>query len=227
MTNANVASPISLIQWLDPTDVQRETQDALAAFASEVEIFFADVQIKAEVNEALASWLKNSKYAQYSFVGAHGDERGLAAFSDWRESATWDEVWDWYSQGTLHGGLWLGACKSSHAAMGFSRLLAKGGAVTVPHVYGFCEEVGYHEIRQVLLTLIELTRTSNIIPLCEELAIIRKAVAHPHVELFYPAFTLANTAEYVNVDQMPAKVGMSFHQLLENQGLRARLPRRR
>jgi hypothetical protein len=54
MMNANVASTISLIQWLDPSDGQRETQDALAASASEVEIFFADVQTKAEVNEALA-----------------------------------------------------------------------------------------------------------------------------------------------------------------------------
>jgi hypothetical protein len=77
MINANVASPISLIQWLDPSDVQRETQDALAAFANEVEIFFADVQTKSEVNEALASWLKNTTNTQYSFIGAHGDETAL------------------------------------------------------------------------------------------------------------------------------------------------------
>jgi hypothetical protein len=46
--NAHVASPMSLIQWLGPSDTQRETRDALAAFASEVDIFFADVQIKAK-----------------------------------------------------------------------------------------------------------------------------------------------------------------------------------
>jgi hypothetical protein len=51
-----------------PTDARRETQNALAAFASEVKMFFADVETKAKVNEALASWLNNTKYAQYCLV---------------------------------------------------------------------------------------------------------------------------------------------------------------
>ena len=85
---------------------------------------------------SIGKLLKNSRIAQYSFIGAHGDGSGLAAFSDSKESATWNEVWNWYAQGNLKGGLWLGACKSSYAASGFSHLLARGGALTVSYVYG-------------------------------------------------------------------------------------------
>jgi hypothetical protein len=44
------------------------------------------------------------------------------------------------------------------------------------------------------------------------------------VKSFYAAQTLAGANDFVNVDEMPKKVGITFYQLLENEARRRRGP---
>jgi hypothetical protein len=217
------ASPICLLQWLKPGEY-RETRAALSAFATKVNIEHADVRTKVQAADALQSWLKNNTgNTQYCFIGAHGIEEpdaaiGVGATGNADEYAEWYEVWDWFSQGDLIGGLWLGACKSSHAASAFSTLLARSKYPAIPHFYGFSDEIyPYPEIEEILMKLIELTGTERVVPLYDELDLLRAAVPGTAIELYYPVSTPLTTPEYVNVDQMVDKIGMNFRQLLENQ----------
>jgi hypothetical protein len=60
------------------------------------------------------------------------------------------------------------------------------------------------EVRQVLMKLLELTRIEP----------------PPTIELYYAADTVAGVDEFVNVDEMPEKGGVTFRQLIENNARR-------
>jgi hypothetical protein len=217
------ASPISLIQWLEP-DEYREAQDALNAFEHEVNIYHADVLTKQEAKSALEAWFRDgSGNKQYCFLGAHGitdpDGTAIGIGSSGKPDrfVSWEELWNWYSQWELEGGLWLGACKSSEAAAALSPFL-RSGPVSIRHFYGFSKSIYPDEIRQVLQKLLEFTRIESLPYLDEELALLRAAIPGTTIELHYAAHTLAGVTEFVNVDEMPEKLGITFRQLLENNG---------
>jgi hypothetical protein len=216
-------SPICLLQWLEPGEY-RETQAALDDFAGKVNIEHADVRTSGQAAQALQSWFKNNAgNTQYCFVGTHGilgpdAPIGVGATAEIGGYAEWHEIWDWFSKGDLMGGLWLGACKSSHAAAALSPLLAKSAHPVIPHIYGFKDEIyPYPEIEHILLKLMEFTDTTQSVPLDEELELLRAAVPGTAIELYFPVASPFPTVEYVNVDQMPDKIGMDFRQLLQNQ----------
>ncbi len=220
------SSPISLIQWLTEDDEHRETQVALARFADEVNIHHADVLTRVQAGDALRTWFRDSAgNAQYCFIGAHGvtDSMGVAigigASGKATEFVDWQELWNWFAQGDLRGGLWLGACKSSEAAAALSPFLT-GVQTAIPHIYGFSDSIYPAEIRQILLKLIGFTSIDNPPWLDEELEQLRAAVPGTKIELFYPASTKSGTREYVNVDDMLERVGLTFRQLLEQKGSR-------
>jgi hypothetical protein len=225
------SSPISLIQWLK-SDEYHETQVALATFADEVNIYHRDVLTKAEAARAVRTWFQESTgNTQYCFLGTHGitDQAGTAigigASGNADEFVAWQELWEWYAHCELEGGLWLGACKSSDAAAALSPFLASKPQLAIPHIYGFAESIYPSEIQQILLKLLEFTRIENPPWLDEELVQLRAAVPGTKIELYYPASTLAGSSEYVNVDEMPEKTGVTFRQLLgqkANRGLRGR-----
>jgi hypothetical protein len=219
------ASPISLIQWLEPNEY-RETRDALNAFEHVVNIYHADVLTKLEAKSALEAWFQDgSGNKQYCFLGAHGITNpdgtaiGIGASGEPDEFVRWEELWNWYAQWELEGGMWLGVCKSSDAAAALSPFLSSG-PVSIRHFYGFSESIYPKEIRQVLLKLLEFTRIESLPYLDEELALLRAAIPGTTIELYYAANTLAGVYEFVNVDEMPEKVGMTFRQLLENNARR-------
>ena len=74
-----------------------------------MDVFFADVQTKAEANEHWASWAEELKECTVLLYRCAWRGEWARCFSDWKESATWNEVWNWYAQGNLKGGLGLGA----------------------------------------------------------------------------------------------------------------------
>jgi len=215
------ASPISLVQWLKPGEY-RETEVALRDFTNEVSIYHADVLTKEEARSALAKWFQESAgNAQYCFLGTHGVTEsddgpaiGLGALGVPSKFVHWEELWNWFAQWELKGGLWLGACKSSDAASALSPFLSSG-STAIPHVYGFSESIYPPEIQQILSKLLEFTRIEDRPYLDEELTLLRAAVPATKIELYYPAHTLAGANKYVNVDKMPEEVGMTFRQLLE------------
>jgi hypothetical protein len=219
-------SPISLIQWLKPNE-HHETKVALAKFASEVNIYCSDVLTKAEAAHALQTWFEQSTgNAQYCFLGAHGitDRAGTAIGIGSSEKAgefvTWQELWNWYAQSELDGGLWLGACKSSDAAAALSPFIAGNPQLAIPYIYGFAESIYPSEIQQILLKLLEFTCFENPPWLDEELAQLRATVPGTKIELYYPASILTGGSEYVNVDEMLEKTGVAFCQLLEQRANR-------
>jgi hypothetical protein len=220
------ASPISLVQWLKPGEY-RETEVALRDFANEVSIYHADVLTKEEARSALAKWFQESAgNAQYCFIGAHGVTEsddgpaiGLGASGVPSEFVHWEELWNWFAQWQLKGGLWLGACKSSDAASALSPFLSSG-SMAIPHFYGFSESIYPPEIQQILSTLLEFTGIEYPPYLDEELALLRAALPATKIELYYPAHTLTGTNEFVNVDEMPERTGMTFSQLLEGDAQR-------
>ena len=209
-------APISLIQWHDRTKSQyAETWDALVSFAEEVPLAHSEVQRAEDVKRALAEWFQKSPgNAQYSYVGAHGlitQEGkcvGIGASLNPNEYAKWDEVWTWYTQGELLGGLWLGGCRTSDAATGMTPLLQTAERVSIPYIYGFSDPnvSPSKELKPILLKLIELTRTDDIEWLDDELAILRRTVSNTTVELYYPAFTKAGQRKYVNVNTIEDEV---------------------
>lgn len=222
--------PISLIQWLRPGEYH-ETQVALAAFAGEVNIYHSDVLTKAEAARALQTWFQeNVGNTQYCFLGAHGITEGagavigIGASGKAGEFVSWQELWDWYAQGELKGGLWLGACKSSSVAAALSPFLTGTPQLAIPYIYGFGESIYPSEIQQILLKLLEFTRIENPPWLDEELAQLRTAVPGTKIELYYPASTSTGRREYVNVDEMPQKIGATFRRLLEGQARRGTRP---
>ena len=87
----------------------------------------------------------------------------------------------------------------------------------IPYIYGFKDAVYPREIEQILLKLLEFTRTEQVVWLDEELGLLRAAVPGIAIELYYPASTSPQIVEYLNVDQMPARIGMTFRELLEMQ----------
>jgi hypothetical protein len=218
-------SPICLLQWLERGEYS-ETTAALATFAHKVNIEHAEVRTKLQAERFAREWFKNNDgNAQYCFVGSHGilDSTGVAigigASSSADEYAEWKEIWDWCADGHLIGGLWLGACKSSHAAAALSSVLGHALRPAIPYIYGFREEIyPYPEIEQILLKLIEFTDTDRIVSLPEELDLLRTAVPGTAIELYYPAALPGGRTEYVSVDLMPKEIGMTFPELLENQG---------
>jgi len=129
-------------------------------------------------------------------------------------------LWRWFAQGKLIGGLWLGACKSSDAAVALSPFLTGCVQIAIPYICGFSESIYPDEIEGILLKLIEFTGIDNFPFLDEELEQLRAAVQGTKIEMFYPACTLSGTTEYVNVDEMPGKVGLTFRQLLEQKSSR-------
>jgi hypothetical protein len=218
------ASPILLLQWLAPNEYH-ETRNVLSEFAKKVNIRHANVQLTAAAAQAVEDWLlTNPSNTQYPFIGAHGIKApngkciGIGASGKQDEFAPWTEVWDWFRKGTVSGGLWLGACRSSEAAVALSPLLATALRYVIPYIVGFREEIYTPEIERILVQLIRNTDTDKkVVYLDEELAVLRAAVKDTAVELFYPAHTLAGSVEYVNVDDFEEKVGISFRSHLENQ----------
>jgi hypothetical protein len=218
--------PISLIQWLKP-DEYRETKPALARFADEVNIYHADVLTKKQAEDALQTWFRDSAgNSQYCFIGAHGvlgptgAAIGIGASGEAGEFVDWQELWNWFAQDKreLRGGLWLGACKSSDAAVSLSPFLTSGLTVAIRYIYGFSDCIYPPEIEQILSKLLEFTGIENPPYLDEELEQLRVAVPNTKIELFYPASTKSGTSEYVNVDDMPEGIGKTFRQLLEDNG---------
>jgi hypothetical protein len=212
--------PISLIQWLKPGEY-RETREALISFADEVNIYHADVLTKAQAQKALRTWFEESAgNSQYCFIGAHGitgpagTAIGIGASEEATEFVEWQELWNWFEEGELTGGLWLGACRSSDAAAALSPFL-RGVNTAIPHIYGFSEPIYPAEIEQILLKLLEFTSIDNPPWLDEELAQLRAAAPDTKIELFYPASTMNGTREYMNVDDMPRMINKTFRELLE------------
>jgi hypothetical protein len=222
--SVDASSPISLIQWLKAHEY-RETKAALASYAEEVKIYCTDVSTKVQAEDALRTWSRDSAgNTQYCFIGAHGVEGpagvaiGIGASGKATEFVDWQELWNWFEQGDLKGGLWLGACKSGDAAAALSPFLTSRARIAIPHIYGFSDPIYPIEIEQILSKLIEFTRINNFPWLDEELGQLRAAVPGTKIELFYPATTKDGTREYVNVDDMPDRVGLTFRQLLEREG---------
>lgn len=219
-------SPISLIQWLKG-DEYHETQAALTCFAGKVKIYQADVLTKAQAEHALRTWFRDSeRNSQYCFIGAHGvldatrAAIGIGASGKASEFVKWQELWNWFAEGHLVGGLWLGACKSSDAAVSLSAFLATSVQIAIPYIYGFSDSIYPPEIEKILKKLIAFTDPDNCLWLYEELAEMREVVKDTKIEMYYPAHTLSGTEEYVNVDEMPEKTGVTFRRLLKNQSSR-------
>ena len=217
------SKPICLIQWLKANEY-RETQAALACFADKVSIYHANVLTKSEAEDALRTWFRDSAgNTQYCFIGAHGivDSTGTAigigASGEATEFVDWKELWNWFAQGGLTGGLWLGACRSTDAAVALSPFLTNV-QIAIPQIYGFSDSIYPPEILLILLKLIAFTDPNNLPYLDEEPNQLLAAVPGTKVELFYPATTKSGTREYVNVDDMPEKIGTTFRQLLERKG---------
>ncbi|MGB2602487.1 MAG: hypothetical protein WBC78_02750 [Candidatus Sulfotelmatobacter sp.] len=214
--------PICLIQWLKANDKFRETQAALACFADSVNIYHADVLTKEQAEMALQTWFRDSAgNTQYCFIGAHGIEDppgtaiGIGASVKAAEFANWQELWNWFARGNLKGGLWLGACMSSDAAVALSPFV-ENDHPAIPHIYGFSDKIYPPEIMLILLKLIAFTDPNNFPYLDEEIGLLRAAVPTTKVELFDPEITKSGSWEYMNVDDMPKKINMRFRQLLES-----------
>jgi hypothetical protein len=218
------SSPICLLQWLRPGEY-REIRASLQKFAAEINIKHSDVQTEEQASQALKSWFQGSVgNAQFCFIGAHGLRTlrgttvGIGATGRTGGHASWRELWNWFAREELIGGLWLGACRSSEAAAALSPLLATAVRPAIPYIYGFKDEIyPAPEIEQILLKLIEFTRMDPVVWLDEELKLLRAAVPGTAIELYYPASTSPHRVEYLNVDQLPARMGITFRQLLERQ----------
>jgi hypothetical protein len=219
-----ISKPILLVQWLKPIEY-RETRAALAEFAKSVNIDHADVQTKVAAKEALDNWLtENAGNTQYPFIGGHGvadasgKAIGIGASAAPAESARWTELWEWMARGTVLGGLWLGGCKTGDAAAALTPLMAKTHRMVIPYIVGFAGSIYPKEIEQVLRQLLKNTDTHKIVPLDEELQLIRTAVKGTKVVMYYPANTKERSREYVNVDDFEQRVGITFRKHLENGG---------
>ena len=215
-------SPMLLLQWL-PKNEYHETRTIVAEFAKSVRIAHADVQSKASAMQKVAEWFKNNPGdTQYLFIGAHGikDDTGkcigLGASGVEDEYATWDELGEWLKAGTLVGGLWLGACKSSDAAYGFTPLISRYHRDLLGSLYGFSEEIYPPAIEKVLRKLMEFVTGSRPPYLDVELTLLRQALPESKIEMFYAANTIQQRNEYVNVDEFEARVGKAFRQHLED-----------
>jgi hypothetical protein len=214
-------SPISLIQWLPASEYQ-ETQAILSSYAQTVNMFHRSVKSAADAQSAVSAWLNGNTNSQYCFIGTHGSPDVIGASSQPGAFASWSEVWSWFSQHQLLGGLWLGACKSSSAAEAFSRLLSTQGDV-IPYFYGFSEEIYPREIEAILGCLIEFSDINHLSDLASELDLLRNAVPGTTVELYYPARTLNGAARYVSVDRFEEEVGDTFSDFLDQNSHRARI----
>jgi hypothetical protein len=214
-------SPISLIQWL-PSSEYQETQTILSSYAQTVNMFHRSVELAADAEYTVSEWLNGNTNAQYCFIGTHGNSDIIGASSHSGAFASWNDVWGWFSQHRLLGGLWLGACKSSSAAEAFSRLLATEGDV-IPYFYGFSEEVYPPEIEAILGCLIEFSDINHLSDLASELDLLRNAVPGTKVELYYPAAIRNGAARYVSVDRFEEEVGVTFSKFLDQNSNRARI----
>jgi hypothetical protein len=214
-------SPVSLIQWLPASEYQ-ETQTILSSYAQTVNIFYRSVESATDAQGAVSAWLNGNTNAQYCFIGTHGNTDVIGASSEAGAFASWNEVWAWFSQHRLLGGLWLGACKSSSAAEAFSHLLSTEGDV-IPYFYGFSEEVYPPEIEAILGCLIEFSDLNHLSDLASELDRLRNAVTGTMVELYYPAATRNGAQRYVSVDRFEEEVGVTFSRFLDQNSSRARI----
>jgi hypothetical protein len=212
-------SPISFIQWLRPTEYH-ETQTILKSYAQSVNMFHRSVQTKSEAKQAVIEWIKDNDNAQYCFLGSHGlldDQGALAAIGAANGPgyyASCAEIWEWFSHGCLLGGLWLGACKSSLAAVAFSKLLNTDGNV-IPHLFGFSDEIYSHDIEATLRLLIDFSDIDHQSDLADQLTFLRRAIPATKIELYYPAYTLDRSTRYVNVDVFEEEVGVTFSDFLD------------
>ena len=126
---------------------------------------------KSEAEDALRTWFRDSAgNTQYCFIGAHGivDSTGTAigigASGEATEFVDWKELWKWFAQGELTGGLWLGACRSTDAAVALSPFLTNV-QIAIPQIYGFSDSIYPPEILLILLKLIAFSLIPTTFPI--------------------------------------------------------------
>ncbi len=64
---------------------------------------------------------------------------GIGVSQNASEHAKWGELWTWYEQGELLGGLWLGACRTRAAATAFTPFLQTAERIVIPYIYSFSD----------------------------------------------------------------------------------------
>lgn len=191
---------------------------ALERFADQIDISHFDVHSKNEARRAISSWLNNNPNSQFLFIGAHGitdHDRSIGLGSSAEDFVTWQELWEWLGVALYAPVLWLGACKSSDAAIAWSPF--PSSPRRVEWIAGFRTAIYPIEIKKILLRLMRTTSINPIIFVDDQLEYLRREIPATTVQLFSPAYTLNKQCEYVDVDEFDAKVGMSFRDFLNQQ----------
>lgn len=205
--------PICLIQWLAPGEY-REVHAAWAAYAPTIDITLHDVGTKAEVRDAIRTWLRDNPNTQYLYIGAHGDKDGFGRLDMADDFMPWLELGTLLSEAQNPPVVWLGTCESSFVVQAWSPFTAYMPAAWIttfnePVTPSVCERMLNHSLGDA--------GVDNIIFVDQELARLRAALPGVTVQQFYPARTLRRQYEYVNVEEFEARVGVNFRTFLKRQ----------
>jgi hypothetical protein len=205
-------SPILFLQWLDEKD-KDEAEKVWAKFHKKVEIQFADAASKDEAITSIKRWLHRNPNAQFLYIAAHGDTKGVGRCSS--DRIDWPELWDLLAEHVLRKrpiSLWLGACKSSYSAETWSPVQRWA---PVKYIVGFPVSIKADQIGKVLKKLIRMTKTDYITYEDEEIRKLRRAVPGTSVLMHHKAKTKEGEMRYVNFDTFRKEVGMTLKQYLE------------
>lgn len=205
--------PVCLVQWLAP-DEYREVHAAWTAYAPTINITLHDVRTKAEVSDAIRTWLKDNPNAQFLYIGAHGDETGFGRPDMVQDKMTWAELRTLLIEAQNPPVVWLGTCKSSSVAKAWSPIREYLPAAWITT---FDELISPNVCERMLKRSLNDTTPDEGIFVDQELRRLRETLPGVRIKQLYPASTLQRKHEYVDVDDFETHVGVKFETFLKRQ----------
>jgi hypothetical protein len=213
MTN----SPFLFIQWLSPSETNREAGVVRREFLSEVGIEFVEATDKNHFESSLADWLlQNPSNSQYVYIGSHGirdsADQYIGIGPTGQEYVSWDELSEILVGADLCPVVWLGTCGSSFAAQAWSPFVR--GKRPARWIVGFRDAALPAQIESALRQLMGRTDIGRIEFADEEAELLEKMFERERIEFFFPACDLRG-GRYLGYRNFEDEVGMTLKEYLE------------
>ena len=206
-------TPVCFLHWLEKPSDAREAEPVYQSLKSDLDITYRDVNNREAALAAITEWLADNPNAQFLFIGAHGDKDGLG--DTVAGGVDWPELGTLLRSNRPCVALWLGACESSGAALGWSPVKEP---IPASYIVGFPDKVLPMNIQPVLRQLVKMAGMT-VTYIDDELPKIKAIAGGTRVTMHYPAVCLDGSHRYVDVEDFEAEVGQTFHGYLVDRGL--------
>ncbi len=216
-----MGTPVCFVEWLHegPAEAFRVAKE----FSDTLNMHVDRVDMSAGVFDQLSDWAAENDNTQALFLSAHGRHRagefvfdGLFDGNDGTDWISWLQLGVHLAEHLpIAPAVCLGACGSAAAASVWSEHILRQGRQPAAWLVAFEGQVPPVVVEEAMCQMLHNFSLDPVVFVEHELPSLRRTAGNA-VQMFYPAATRQNRAEYVSIDDFEGRVGIPFADFVRN-----------